>query len=181
MTDLSNMTNEERAAHFRASRREKQRASVNERMGRMSKADRIDAAGRYIKLDAELEELSRYADPEDPGKHRTAKVKNVEFGRPCTVDGTRFVRHSHVIGFVPKGCRARQSNGGELIEGPWAYAFGTGSMITASRIARPIELELDTGDVLSINGVDFVAEWKQNEWLKLHRIEDDGYLIPNEE
>ena len=53
MTDLSNMTNEERAAHFRASRREKQRASVNERMGRMSKADRIDAAGRYIKLDAE--------------------------------------------------------------------------------------------------------------------------------
>jgi hypothetical protein len=162
---------------FTERRNEKLRAAVNERMGYMSKADRIDGAGRYLKLEAELD-APMYED--DPGRHRSGKVKNVQFGRPCTVDGRTFLRHSHIIGFVPKGCRSRQAHGGELIEGPWAYAFGTGSMLTASRVARDIEIQLDTGDVVQINGVDFVAEWDRGEWLNLHRIEDDGYLVPND-
>ena len=162
---------------FDERRRELRQTAVHERMGRMSKAERINAAGRYLKLEAELE-APMYED--DPGRHRSGKVKNVEFGRRCTLDGKTVIRHSHVIGFVPKGCFARQSHGGELIEGPWAYAFGTGSMLTAQRVARAIEIVLDTGDVVSINGVDFVAEWDRGEWLNLHRIEDDGYLVVND-
>lgn len=165
---------------FAERRREVQRASVNERMGTMTKDARIAAAGQFIELDAELEELNQFADKGDPGKHRSAKVKNIELGRPATHDGKHYVVRNHIVGFIPKDCRARQAHGGDLIDGPWAYAFGTGSMITAQRCARTPSMVVDTGDVVSINGIDFVAEWKQNEWLSLHRIEDDGYLIPNE-
>lgn len=124
-----------------------------------TKSDWIMAAKRYLRL----ESGKRY-------DGRTEVMNSV-----LRIAGTY---HSLTIVYVPKGENGRQECGGAMIDGPWASTFGNGSMLTANRIARDPETEIENGDVLMIDGIDFRVRVFRGQYIALDRIEDDGSLQP---
>lgn len=138
--------------------------SIAEELGKegiesMTKSDWIMQAKRYLKLES--------------GKayDGSTKVQN-------SVLRIADTYHSLTIVYVPKGSEGRQECGGAMIPGPWASTFGNGSMLTAQRIARDPETEIENGDVLMIDGIDFRVRVFRGQYIALDRIENDGSLQP---
>ena len=130
-----------------------------EPFARASKQEHIDAASKYIALDATRDsELDGYY-----------KVRNVEL----QLSGT-YCRFGIV--FVAEGQAACQTDGGPRIVGPWAQTFGLCTTIASSRVARKPSIEVESGDVLSINGIDFRVRAYRRDYLALDKIEADGTL-----
>lgn len=120
----------------------------------------IENATRYISLDSAP---NRYDDGRD--------VPNATL----RIAGT-YKRAN--ISYVAKGFSARQETGERKVPGPWAATYGLGTMLTAARVAREPEIEVEDGDVLSIDGIDFRVRVYRREYIALDRIESDGHLTP---
>ena len=148
-----------RAEEWQAGAPARAKERLAEELGTKSKNEWITEAKRYLRLES--------------GKDYSGstKVQN-------SVLRIADTYHSLTIVYVPKGDEGRQECGGAMIPGPWASTFGNGSMITAQRIARDPETEIENGDVLMIDGIDFRVRVFRNQYIALDRIEDDGSLQP---
>ena len=151
---------QQRRDENRARRENLARERVHEIAGEATKRERIEQAGRYIRLESSL---NRYGDG------TTVKNANLK------IEGT-LTRVA--ISYVGTGFEGRQESGEPMVPGPWASTFGLGSMLTAGRVAREPEITVADGDVLSIDGVDFRVRVYRREYVALDRIEDDGSLTP---
>lgn len=100
------------------------------------------------------------------------KVHNIELKLAGTY-------HRFAVGTCKKGDEGRQECGADKVAGPWAYAFGLGSMITATRCARTPEVEIDDGDVIFLDGIHYLVTVDRREWLKLDILHEDGSTSPN--
>jgi hypothetical protein len=83
----------------------------------------------------------------------------------------RGYRKRFGLGFVPEGHEGRQSFMGEMVPGPWAYAFGLCSVIDnhggtgAERqrnLAANLEHDVEAGDTVIINGNTYEVKVTKN-------------------
>lgn len=104
-----------------------------------------------------------------------------------TLEARRLLRlkgtlHYFHVCAVPRGQEARQEQGGPLIPGPWAFAFGKATCLTDNRATqerdakeRAEAVEIEEGSVLRIDGCDYrVSVNPVGPWLTLARtiVED---------
>lgn len=83
----------------------------------------------------------------------------------------RGYRKRFGLGFVPEGHEGRQTFQGEMVPGPWAYAFGLCSVIDnhggsgAERqrnLAANTEHDVEEGDTIIIDGNSYVVKVTRN-------------------
>ncbi len=158
-TRINDMAIAERAAYWAVECRNGFVKRVNDEVGHMPKAERIESADVYLAL-----ELSR--DHSDK-----LKIANMDL----RIKGTY---KSHGFSYVAKGDSARQSHGGRNVTGPWCSMFPLCTAITSSRLPRRPETEVTDGDVISINCDDYRVRIYQRDYIALDLIEKDGSLTP---
>lgn len=95
------------------------------------------------------------------------KVRNIEL----RIAGTyKYFQ----VGTVKKGDEGRQTHGGDMVPGPWAYAFGLGSMMTDVRTARTPSIDVREGDVIYLDGEYYYLSVKRREYISLENLAEDG-------
>ncbi len=82
----------------------------------------------------------------------------------------------HLVGFIPAGKSARKECGGDLVPGPWCYAFGLSGVMddiggTGAAIAKEEAegrvVRVDFGDVVRVEGLLFIVRPDHNDNIKL--------------
>lgn len=90
------------------------------------------------------------------------------------VDERHFPGYS--LGYISPKHSGRQQTGGQLVPGPWAFAFANATVIavrggTREEIDQAKEsgrlLKISMGDILVIDGNDFKVEPDHNNQIKL--------------
>ena len=82
--------------------------------------------------------------------------------------------HRFGVGAVARGQSDRKEQGGPLVEGPWAFAFGLSSCISASKAMQEKDAEeraqdvvVEDGSKLVIDGVSYTVKVERREFIKL--------------
>jgi hypothetical protein len=84
------------------------------------------------------------------------------------------------VGIVPAGQTGRQTTGGPLVPGPWAYTFGKATVLSAEPMAEAPSVRVEWGDTIVLDGVPFEIQplWRfgrpDPEYAALILIDDDG-------
>jgi hypothetical protein len=89
-----------------------------------------------------------------------------------------YSRYFHV-GAMPRGQEGRREYAGPMVPGPWAFANGAATCITANRAIaerdaaeRDAAIPVQDGTLLVIDNCQYRVEVVRGEWLTLH-LEDD--------
>lgn len=101
-----------------------------------------------------------------------SKVQNIELRIAGTL---KYFQ----VGTVKKGDEGRQDCGGDMIAGPWAYAFGLGSCIAANRMSRTPHIDVSEGDVIVLDGTHYLLKIRRREFLSLEILHEDGTTTRN--
>lgn len=128
---------------------------MNEATNKLTVGQIIDAAPQYLRFTSDAK----------------GRVQNVEL----RVNG----RWHHGLSHVRPGDEGRQVQDGPMVPGPWSYAFGLCTSLTSSRVAKLPVVDVETGDVLSIDGINYRVLVYRQQYIALERIEADGTLVRN--
>lgn len=78
------------------------------------------------------------------------------------------------VGAIPRGQSGRKEHGGAMVEGPWAFAFGLASVLSASKAMRERDaaqraqdIVVEDGSELLIDGVWYTVRVERREFIKL--------------
>lgn len=163
---VSDIESAEKQAHWRNEVKDKRPGRLKadliesgEWIDPTSDHDWIEAAGRYIKLEPTRDYQGRLT------------ISNANL----LIEGTY---HRLAISYTGPDEFARRDHGEEEERGPFCGAYGLGSCITSSRMAREPEITVTDGDVISIACIDFRVRTFRGQYIALDRIERDGSLTP---
>ena len=90
--------------------------------------------------------------------------------------------YRHRIGTVKRGDEARQVDGGDMVPGPWAYAFGLCTVISNPPTKPDPSIDVDDGDVLILDGDRYRVRIDRRQWIELELVRErdslkhEGYL-----
>jgi hypothetical protein len=83
------------------------------------------------------------------------------------------------VGAMPRGQFGRKEYAGEMVEGPWAFANGAATVISASEAHRNRDaaeraqaIPVQDGTLLVIDNCQYRVEVVRGEWLTLHLTND---------
>jgi len=81
-------------------------------------------------------------------------------------------RFRHKIAVIRRGDEGRQVDGGPMVPGPWAFAFGLCTVLSDTPIDHDPILDVEDGDLLVIEGDTYKLTIIRREWAELELIEE---------
>lgn len=75
--------------------------------------------------------------------------------------------YRHKVGVVARGDEGRKVDQGPIVPGPWAYAFGLCTVLSASPIERDPIIDVEDGDYLSVDGDEYRVRVIRGQWIEL--------------
>lgn len=131
-------------------------------------AQEIEARGERVPMKAEVSYC--------PGHAPTVLLNG---SRLLAIETTRGYRLYFHVGAMPRGQSGRKDYGGELVEGPWAFANGRAVCLTASEAIRERDAREEAaailvkdGSLLMIDEAQYRVEVVRGEHLNLHLLRD---------
>ena len=93
------------------------------------------------------------------------------------VDIRTLGRYRFKVAVIRRGKEGRQVDGGPMVPGPWAFAFGLCTVLSAEPINRDPILDVEDGDLLEIEGDTYKLTVVRREWVELKLVEPEPTVV----